>query len=52
MFKIIKVPFAAKILDETIAILERIVYNVSNKSAVCGENIRWWLLWRLEEIFI
>lgn len=45
-------PHAAKILDETVAFLEKIVYNVSNKSAACGKNIRWELLWRLEEIFI
>jgi hypothetical protein len=33
-------PFAAKKLDETIAFFENVVYNVSNKSAVCGKNIR------------
>ena len=32
-------PFAAKILDEPIAFFEEVVYNVSNKSAVCGKNI-------------
>ena len=45
-------PFAAKILDEPIAIFKNMVYNVSNKSAVCGKNIRWGLLWRSKEMFI
>ena len=43
---LIKMPFAAKILDETIDFWFAMMYNVSNKSAVCGENIRWRLLWR------
>jgi hypothetical protein len=33
-------PFAAKILDGPIAFFENVVYNVSNKSAICGKNIR------------
>ena len=45
-FYLIEMPFAAKILDEPIAFFEEVVYNVSNKSAVCGKNIRWRLLWR------
>ena len=49
---LIKMPHSAKILDEAIAFLEKIVYNVSNKSAVCGKNIRWRLVWRLKEMFI
>ena len=49
---LIKPPFAAKILDEPIAIFKNTVYNVSNKSADCGKNIRWRLLWRLKETFI
>ena len=44
--RVIKMPFAAKKLDETSAFFENVVYNVSNKSAVCGKNIRWRLLWR------
>ena len=49
---LIKPPFAAKILDEPIAIFKNTVYNVSNKSADCVKNIRWRLLWRLKETFI
>ena len=49
---LIKMPHVAKILDEPIAFFEKVVYNVSNKSAVCGKNIRWRLLWRLKEMFI
>jgi hypothetical protein len=45
-------PFAAKKLDEAIAFFENVVYNVSNKSAVCGKNIRWRLLWRYKETCI
>ena len=41
-----------KILDELIAIFKNTVYNISNKSADCGKNIRWRLLWRLKETFI
>ena len=49
---LIKPPFAAKILDEPIAIFKNTVYNVSNKSDDCGKNIRWRLLWRSKETFI
>ena len=49
---LINPPFAAKILDGPIAIFKNTVYNVSNKSADCGKNIRWRLLWRLKETFI
>ena len=45
-------PFVAKILDESIAIFKNIAYNISNKSADCGKNIRWRLLWRLKETCI
>ncbi len=46
---LIKVPFAAKILDETIALVKIMCYNVSNKNAVCGKNIRWRMIWKSEE---
>ena len=46
IINIIKMPFAAKILDEPIANIKITVYNISNKSAVCGKNIRWRALWR------
>ena len=49
---LIKMPHVAKILDEPIVFFEKVVYNVSNKSAVCGKNIRWRLVWRLKEMFI
>ena len=45
-------PFVAKILDEPLAFFEEVVYNVSNKSAAYGKNIRWRLLWKLKEMCI
>ena len=49
---LIKVPKAAKILDEPIAFFEQAVYNTCNKSAANGKNIRRRVPWRSKETCI